>query len=136
MKLLRKISVITAFALLPPFAASAQSLDEIRNLSREDRKAYMESMSEDERAAMREKWRAEYENLSDEEKQARRMERSANRDARREAMRERWASMSEEERAAAREKRHERKGADDRHHKGRRNHEHVDGEGDSSGEAQ
>lgn len=114
-----RTTTIAALTLLLPLAASAQSFEEIRDLSPEDRKAYMESMSDEERTAMREKWHAEYENLTDEEKQALRKERGANREARRAEMRERWASMSEEERAAAREKRHDKKGRKGGHHPNR-----------------
>lgn len=118
MSTIHKILMITSLSLLLPSIVSAQSVNDVKNMSPEDRRVYMESMSEDERAAMREKWRAEFENLSDEEKQALREQHAGNRGGRdrtadREAMRARWESMSEEERAAAKE-RHQAKIAERR----------------------
>jgi len=98
-----------SLSLLLPLAASAQSLSDVQAMSKEDRRNYIESMSEDERSAMRDKWRAEYDQLSDEQKAAIRGQRSGNRNGKgrggdREAMQQRWDSMSEEERTAARDK--------------------------------
>lgn len=113
MRTIQKILVVSSLSLLLPFAASAQSISDIQALSPEDRRAYMESMSKEERAAKREQWRTEFDALPDEEKQAIRDRRAAQREGRarnrdRDAMRERWDSMSDEERAAARDRRHER----------------------------
>jgi len=98
-----------SLSLFLPFAASAQSLSEVQSMSKEDRRNYIESMSEDERAAMRDKWRSEYDQLPDEQKAAIQKQRKGNRDGQgrgrdRKAMQQRWDSMSEEERNAAREK--------------------------------
>jgi hypothetical protein len=110
MRTIQKILLTLSLSLLLPLAASAQSIGEFQDLGPEERRAYMESMSDDERTAMREKWRSEFDNLPEEEKQAMRDKRAERRGAEgggrdREAMRERRESMSEEERTAAREKR-------------------------------
>ena len=110
MRTIQKIFVVSSLSLLLPFVASAQSISEIRSMSLEDRRAFMESMSAEERTAKREQLRSEFDALPDEEKEAIRNQRAAQRDGRdrnrdREAMRERWDSMSDEERAVARERR-------------------------------
>jgi hypothetical protein len=110
MRTIQKIFVVSSLSLLLPFVASAQSISEIRAMSPEDRRAFMESMSEEERTAKREQWRSEFDALPDAEKEAIRNRRAAQRDGRdrnrdREAMRERWDSMSDEERAVAKERR-------------------------------
>jgi hypothetical protein len=107
MRTIRKI--LMACSLILPFAASAQSLSDMQALSEEDRRAYIESMSEDERAAMQGKWRAEFEALPKEQKAAIREQRQGHRNGEqrgrdREAMRQRWDTMSEEERSAARDR--------------------------------
>ena len=113
MHTIQKILVVSSLSLLLPLVASAQSISEIRAMSPEDRRTYMESMSEDERAAKREQWRSEFDALPEEEKQAIRNQRAERRDGKgrnrdREAMRERWDSMSDEERAAAKDRRRAR----------------------------
>jgi len=119
MQKIRLILLASGLALVMPISGYAQSISDIANLSPEDRRAYMESMSPDERAAMREKWhnerasmsdeeraafkanrRAQWESMSDEERAAIRAKRQENHAKRR----EKWQSMSDEERAAAREK--------------------------------
>lgn len=110
MHTIQKILLVSSLSLLLPFVASAQSISEIRAMSPEDRRAYMESMSEDERAAKRQQWRGEFDALPEEEKQAIRDQRAERRDGKgqnrdREAMRERWESMSDEERATAKDRR-------------------------------
>jgi hypothetical protein len=105
---IQKILLVSSLSLLLPFAASAQSVSDVQALSPEDRRTYMESMSDDERNAMREKWRAEYDQLPEDQKMAMREQRAANRDGSgrdREAMKQRWDAMSEEERAAAKDRR-------------------------------
>lgn len=117
MKNLRIILIATGLAVLLPISGYTQSVSEIKDLSPEDRRAYMESMSPDERAAMREKWRGELDAMSDEERAAVREKMAANRPEgaremrheRNDQRREKWDSMSEEERAAARKKRQENK---------------------------
>ncbi len=97
-----------AFALsLLPFAALAQSISEISELGPEERREYMQSMSKEERQAMREKWHDEMAALPQEERDTIRERMRANRPGGgdRTAMRERWASMSDEERAAFKEQR-------------------------------
>jgi len=110
MRTIHKILLASSLSILLPFAAYGQSISDLQELSPEVRRTYMESMSDDERTAMREKWSAEYENLPEEEKKAIRENRAANQSGRnrgrdREAMRQRWDSMSEVERAAAKERR-------------------------------
>ena len=70
MHTIHKFLLVGGLGLLLPFGASAQSITDLEELSPEDRRNYMESMSPEEREGMREKWRSEYENLSDEDKQA------------------------------------------------------------------
>ena len=104
MRGLNKISALVMAIAILPCSAFAQSIQDIQALSPEDRKAYMQSMSEDERAAMKQKWRAEYAALPAAEQQAMRDQRRANGDRRgkdREAMREQMASLSPEERETA-----------------------------------
>jgi len=110
MHTIQKILVVSSLSLLLPLTAWAQSVSEIRAMNPEDRRAYMQSMSEEERTAKREQWRAEFDALPEAEKEAIRKQRSAQRDGRdknrdREAMRQRWESMSDEERAAAKDRR-------------------------------
>ena len=110
MHTLSRFLLISIVTLALPATGLAQSLDELRNLTPEDRRSYFQSMSDEERSAMRDKWRDEYENLPEEEKQAIREER-------RQARRERRESMSDQERAAAREKWHKRKASRHRSHR-------------------
>ena len=79
MRTIQEILLVSSLSLLLPFAALAQSISDVQALSPEDRREYMESMSDDERNAMREKWRAEYEQLPDDQKMAIREQRAANR---------------------------------------------------------
>ncbi|HSO07374.1 MAG TPA: hypothetical protein VLW45_09035 [Pelomicrobium sp.] len=132
----RFLAVALSTALLTlPLALPAQSFSEFHDMSPEQKRAYLDSLSEQERQAKREQWRAERDAMSDEERAAMHAERIARREemrarrnelsdeekqARREAMRahreERqamWDSMSPEERAALREQR------GGRHHGGR-----------------
>ena len=98
----RFLVLAALFAL--PMTAAAQSYEELRAMTPEDRRQYIESMSDDERKAMREQWRAEFDALPEEEKQAIREERKARAKERRAAARARMAEMTPEEREAAREK--------------------------------
>ena len=93
-----------------PIGVLAQSLSDVEAMDKEERREYIQSMSPDERRAMREKWQAEFEQLPEDQQQAIRERRKGHRDdlhqgGNREAMRQHWDSMSEEERAAAREQR-------------------------------
>jgi predicted Fe-S protein YdhL (DUF1289 family) len=109
----RSLLMISGLSLLMPAAGIAQSVDEISELSPEDRRAYMQSMSEEERQAKRAEWRAQMEAMPEAERNAMREKMAANRPQRggrdREAMRQRWESMSDEERAAAKAERHQKK---------------------------
>jgi hypothetical protein len=103
MRVIKTILLISGLALLP-LIVTAQSIEDLQQMPMEDRRALRESMSDEEFEKKRKQWRSEFESLSDEEKQAIREKRSANRGENRKLARERWESMSEEERAAAREK--------------------------------
>ena len=70
MQKLRLIILASGLALLLPVTGYTQSVSDIQDLSPEERRAYMESMSPDERAAMREKWRAELDALPEDERRA------------------------------------------------------------------
>ena len=63
-------SVLTAAILVMPLALQAQSLSEFHDLSPEEKRAYWDSMSEQERQAKREQWRAERDAMSNEERAA------------------------------------------------------------------
>ncbi|NIQ26075.1 MAG: hypothetical protein GTN88_05945, partial [Gammaproteobacteria bacterium] len=101
MKEIRLMIVGSALALLP-ITGLAQSVAEISELGPEERRAYMQSMSPEEREALREQWRAELDAMPAEEREAVRDRMRANRPQGRDraAMRERWESMSDEERDA------------------------------------
>jgi len=113
MKKFRLLLMVTGLTLLIPVAGIAQSVGEISELSPEDRRAYMQSMSEDERKAKRAEWRAEMQAMPEADRNAVREKMAADRPQRggrdREAAREHWESMSDEERAAAKAQRQERK---------------------------
>ncbi len=113
MKKFRLLIMMSGLALLLPVTGIAQSVSDISELSPEDRRAYMQSMSEDERRAKREEWRAQMQAMPEADRNAMREKMAASRPQRgnrdREAMRERWESMSDEERAAAKAQRQERK---------------------------
>ncbi len=131
MKLTTISGLAAAVALFLPLGATAQSLSEIEELSHEDRRAWFEAMSPDEREAKRAELMAERDAMSDEDRRAMRDRRRAKwdslsdeeRDARREQMRgrhdemrRRFESMSPEEREAFKQQRRERDhGNHDRH---------------------
>lgn len=111
MQKLRLILMASGLALLLPVTGYTQSISDIKDLSPEDRRAYMQSMSPDERSAMRDRWRAELEAMPEDERRAFRESMAANRPEgarNRDARRERWESMSDEERSDARRMREER----------------------------
>lgn len=94
------IAVALSSALLAlPLGLQAQSLSEFHDMGPDEKRAFMESLSEQERQAKREQWRAERDAMSDEERAAMHAERVA----RREEMRARWNALSEEEKQARRE---------------------------------
>ena len=96
----RFLAVALSSALLAlPLGLHAHSLAEFHDLSPDQKRAYMDSLSEQERQAKREQWRAERDAMSDEERAAMHAERMA----RREEMRARWNELSEEEKEARRE---------------------------------
>lgn len=113
MKKFRLMLMISGLTMLFPVAGIAQSVGEISELSPEDRRAYMQSMSEEERQAKRAEWRAEMEAMPEADRKAIREKMGANRPQRggrdREAMRERWNSMSDEEWAAMKAERDQKK---------------------------
>ena len=96
----RTIAVALCSMLLTlPLSLQAQSLTEFHNMTPDEKRAYMESLSEQERQAKREQWRAERDAMSDEERAAMHTERMA----KREEMRAQWNALSDEEKAAKRE---------------------------------
>lgn len=96
----RTIAMSLATALLTlPLALQAQSLTEFHDMSPDEKRAYLDSLSEQERLAKREQWRAERDAMSDEQRAAMHAERMA----RREEMRAQWNALSDEERQAKRE---------------------------------
>lgn len=100
----RLTALVAGFALLAPAVSMAQSIDELREMSPEERHEYIQSLSQEERQALAEQRRERWEAMTPEERDAARKQREENRAA----MREHWESLSEEERAAAREQRRER----------------------------
>ena len=109
MRILHLLIATTGLVLLVPATGVAQSPDELADMSPEQRREYVQGLSETEREALREQRRAQWDAMSDEERDAARRERAERRDTSREAMREKWDSMSEEERDAAREQRRAKK---------------------------
>ena len=96
----RFLTLALAYALLAlPRSLQAQSLSEFHDMSPEQKQAYWEGMSAQEREAKREQWREERDAMSDEERAAMHAERMA----RHEEMRTRWDSMSDDEKQARRE---------------------------------
>ncbi len=142
MKLTTISGLAAIAALLLPLGATAQSLSELQELSPQDRRAYFDAMSPEEREAKRgelkterdamsdderqvmrdrqrashDKRRAEWDSLSDEERDARREQMRGRRDE----MRQRFESMSPEEREAFKQQRHDRGQRD--HHRDRGDH--------------
>ena len=88
MKTLRLIVLATGMALLLPVTGMAQSADELEQMTREERREYMQGLSAAEREALREEQRARWEALSDEDRHADQRERRERRDQNRAAMRE------------------------------------------------
>ena len=99
MKLSTIAKLATVIALLMPIGVTAQSLTDFQQPSPEDRRAYIEAMSPEEREAKRNEWRAQRDAMSDEERQAMRDRRRSEGDDRR----AKWDAMSDEERTAKRE---------------------------------
>ena len=98
-----RLIMMASFLALLPLAGMAQSIEEFHALSPQDRQTYMQSMSPDERRAMRDKWRAEIDAMPEEQRRAMREQRKQ----RTEQRRQKWESMSEEERSAMRQRRSE-----------------------------
>lgn len=99
MKLSTIAKLASVVALLLPIGVTAQSLTDFQQLSPEDRRAYIEAMSPEEREAKRNEWRGQRDAMSDEERQAMRDRHKAERGDRR----AQWDAMSDEERTAKRE---------------------------------
>ena len=73
---------LTATLLALPPGLQAQSFSEFHDMSPEQKRAYLDSLSEQERRAKHEQWRAERDAMSDEERAAMHAERMARREAR------------------------------------------------------
>ena len=96
----RILAVALSSAMLAlPLGLQAQSLADFHDMTAEQKRAYWDGMSEQERAAKRDEWRSERDAMGAEERAAMHAERMA----RREEMRTRWNAMSEEEKQAKRE---------------------------------
>ncbi|MDJ0749615.1 MAG: DUF3106 domain-containing protein [Woeseiaceae bacterium] len=108
--------VLAAALITMTLPAFAEEADELATMTPDERREYIESLSDDERNALREQLRAKRDAMSDEERQALRDERRARWEAMsdeerrtaRERMQRNANSMSDEERAAAREKHRKR----------------------------
>lgn len=104
MKTLRLIVALSGLALLAP-AAFAQSIDDLKEMSPEERREYVQGLSDEQRQALKAEQKARWDSMSDEERKAARREMNERRQLNRDAMRQKWDSMSDEEREAARAKR-------------------------------
>jgi hypothetical protein len=62
MRVIKKILLVSGMALLP-FAVTAESIEEMQEMSMEERRAMLGSMSDEEFAQKREQWRGEFESL-------------------------------------------------------------------------
>ena len=109
MNTLRLILAASGLALLLPSVSFADLADGLDEMSPEQRREYIENLSEEDRQKLRDQKRAEWQAMSDEERRAARQRYERNRDANRAAMRQNWENMSEEEREAARQQYKERK---------------------------
>ncbi len=92
-------AALSAMLFTLPLAPLAQSLTEFHNMTPDEKRAYIDSLSEQERVAKREQWRAERDAMSDEERAAMHAERMA----KREEMRAHWNALSDEVKQAKRE---------------------------------
>ncbi|MFQ6004226.1 MAG: hypothetical protein ACE5OQ_01875 [Woeseia sp.] len=121
----RILAISALCVLLLPFAAYPNESDDgvspVRpsQMTREQRRAVWESLSEQEKQAKREEWRAkreqkraEWEAMTPEEREAKRAE-----------LRKKWESLTAEERDAIKERRKQR-----RHNRGKRRHKRDHGE--------
>ena len=108
MNTLRLILAASGLALLLPSASIADLAAELDEMSPEERREYVQSLSEQDRQKLREQKRAEWQATSDEERQAARERYQRNREKNRAIMRDNWDNMSDEEREAARQQYKER----------------------------
>ena len=108
MQTLRLILAVAGTALALPLSATAQSLDDLGEMSPQERRTYVESLSLEEREALRAERRSRWDSMSDEERAAARERKRIHRAENRAAMREHWQSMSAEEREAVRQQHRER----------------------------
>ena len=105
MKTLRLIAALSGLALLVPVAGMAQSPDDIKDMSPQERQEFLQSLSPEERQGLAQQRRAQWDAMTPEERDVARKEMRKLREENRAAMREHWESLSEEERAAARAER-------------------------------
>jgi hypothetical protein len=108
MNTLRLILAASGLALLLPSVSFADLADGLDEMSPEERREYIQNLSEEDRLQLREQKRAEWQAMSDEERRAARDRYQRNREKNRAAMRQNWENMSEEERAVARQQYKER----------------------------
>jgi hypothetical protein len=97
------IAIVAAsgFMLLVPAAGLAQVPDGLEDMTPEQRREYVQSLSGEERQALKKQLRARWDGMSEEERAAAR----AKRDSRKQKQREQWDNMSAEEKEAARQRR-------------------------------
>ena len=109
MQALRSVIAIFGLALLIPTAGLTQVPDGLEGMTPEQRREYVQGLSEDERQALRKQLRAQWDAMSEEERTVARRDQADRRAANKEAKRKQWDSMSEEEREAARTQRETQK---------------------------
>lgn len=103
------IFALSGLALLIPTAGLAQVPEGLEGMTPEQRREYVEGLSEDERQALKKQLRAQWDAMSEEERAATRREQAERRAANKEAQRKQWDAMSEEEREVARAQREAQK---------------------------
>ena len=112
MQALRSIIAVLAvsgLALLIPTTGLTQVPEGLEGMTPEQRREYVQGLSEDERQALRKQLRAQWDAMSEEERAAARRDQADRRAANKEAMRKQWDSASEEEREVLRAKREAQK---------------------------
>ena len=92
-------------ALLIPTAGLTQVPEGLEGMTPEQRREYVQGLSDDERQALKKQLRAQWDAMSEEERTAARRDQADRRAANKEAMRKQWDSASEEEREVMRAKR-------------------------------
>jgi hypothetical protein len=103
------IFAVSGLALLISTVGHTQIPEGLESMTPEQRREYVQGLSDDERQALRKQLRAQWDAMSEEERTAARRDQADRRAANKEAKRKQWDSMSEEEREAARAQRETQK---------------------------